>query len=260
MKKIALIILSVAMVTSTFYCKSSSKSAEARIRQKSNTAQYAQFWGGSYLGFLPCADCDGILTTITLDNNMNYRLKLKYLGKPGSAYISRGKFSWTGGGNVIVLDTAGYGLQFAVAQGMLTQLNRYGDMDTGELAEKYILTRENYLLVEKRWQLIELQGVPVSASYGLQKGPYVVFMEGDNRFKGYGGCNTFGGTYELKYMNRITVSNAISTQMACPALETESAMLKVIQTADNFEIDGDVLLLHKESMQPLAKFKAVDSK
>jgi heat shock protein HslJ len=58
-------------------------------------------------------------------------------------------------------------------------------------------------------------------------------------------------------MNKITLSQGISTLMACPASEIETQFLRMMTMADNYTVSGDVLILNKARMAPLARFKSV---
>lgn len=46
-----------------------------------DTSQNALDWNGTYKGTLPCADCEGIETELTLNLDGNYLYKATYLGK-----------------------------------------------------------------------------------------------------------------------------------------------------------------------------------
>lgn len=112
-------------------------------------------------------------------------------------------------------------------------------------------------LKERYWKLIELNGKPVKVDSTFMKEPHVIFKQDKPEVHGNGGCNGFGGEYELKSPNRIKIERLVSTQMACPALDIENRFTKVLTTADNYYVKGDTLTLNKARMAPLAKFVAV---
>lgn len=112
-------------------------------------------------------------------------------------------------------------------------------------------------LTEKYWKLTEINGKPVKADSTFMKEPHVIFKTAENQVNGNGGCNGFGGQYELKSPNRIKVGNLVSTQMACPALEIENQFTKALESADNYFVNGDTLVLNKAKMAPLARFVRV---
>jgi uncharacterized lipoprotein NlpE involved in copper resistance len=99
-------------------------------------------WDGTYTGTMPCADCDGIKTTLTLTLNLTYVLETEYLGKSNEVYKTEGKFVWNEEGSCITLDnegTNGFNTQFRVGENVLWQLDKEGKQIEGELAEMYML-------------------------------------------------------------------------------------------------------------------------
>lgn len=112
-------------------------------------------------------------------------------------------------------------------------------------------------LKERYWKLTELRGKPVKVDSTFMKEPHVIFKQEKNEVHGNGGCNGFGGEYELKAGNRIKIDRLVSTQMACPALDIENKFTKVLTEADNYYVKGDTLILNKAKMAPLARFVAV---
>lgn len=98
---------------------------------------------GSFTGVLPCADCEGIDTTLTLDSGYRYRLRSRYLGKPPGqdTFVEAGRFAISDAGTRLAL----YGpdtepVIFAV-QGpeQLTRLDTSGQPITTQL--NYTLAR-----------------------------------------------------------------------------------------------------------------------
>jgi heat shock protein HslJ len=65
------------------------------------------------------------------------------------------------------------------------------------------------------------------------------------------------GTYELQPGNRIRFTKMAGTLMACQNMEIEDQLRKVLEMADNYNLDGDKLVLNKARMAPLARFEAV---
>jgi heat shock protein HslJ len=112
-------------------------------------------------------------------------------------------------------------------------------------------------LKEKYWKLTEINGKPVKVDSTFMKEPHVIFKTDQNQVNGNGGCNGFGGQYELKAPNRIKIDRLVSTQMACPALDIENQFTKALTEADNYYVNGDTLVINKARMAPLARFVAV---
>jgi len=114
------------------------------------------------------------------------------------------------------------------------------------------------LLTGKKWILKELNGVIITdTSTNPDKKPiFLEFKDSAKTINGFGGCNGYGGNYELKEGNRIQFSQVVSTMMACENTETEVKLFKVYETADNYFSDGKKLQLNKAKMAPLAVFEA----
>ena len=114
------------------------------------------------------------------------------------------------------------------------------------------------LLTGRKWILKELNGTPITdTSSSADKKPiYLEFNDAAKTMNGFGGCNGYGGKYELKEGNSIQFSQVVSTMMACEKTETENQLFKVYETADNYFCDGKKLQLNKAKMAPLAVFEA----
>lgn len=116
---------------------------EAAVAPDTHNSRNSLNYEGVYRGVLPCADCSGIETTITLDRSGNYTRTMKYLGKAGDAtYTDSGKYKWDETGNKIELDSESAVGKYQVGEGRLFQLDLEGNRITGDLAEHYILIKE----------------------------------------------------------------------------------------------------------------------
>lgn len=113
-------------------------------------------------------------------------------------------------------------------------------------------------LSRANWKLIEINGAAITST--MKRKPYLKFSE-DNKISGFAGCNGFGGNYTLKNTSAITISNVISTKMACPDLAIENNLFRVFENTDNFMIKSDTLFFNDAAMNSIAKFVAsnVDS-
>ena len=107
-----------------------------------HTSQNSLDWAGAYTGVLPCADCPGIKTRLTLKGDGGFELTTQYLDRQPAPVTVRGQFTWATSGNAITLDATGGGQQYAVGEGRLTQLNRDGSSDGTESPTR-VLTLES---------------------------------------------------------------------------------------------------------------------
>lgn len=222
-------------------------------------------WAGTYVGTLPCADCAGIHTTLTLTQDRTYALTTRYEGRENATFERQGSFSWSPDGSTVTLDNAEDGpAAYKVGENMLWHLDMDGGVISGELADNYVLRKQiakapdltGRCILDIRWKLVELHGKPVAAGEGA-RAPFILLSSRDGRFTGFGGCNAASGAFELKIGNRIRFTDMASTLMACPDMDTEREFFEVLDLADNFACDGETLFLHKARMAPLARFEAV---
>ncbi|MEX0636212.1 MAG: copper resistance protein NlpE [Ferruginibacter sp.] len=100
-------------------------------------------WPGTYTGIVPCADCDGIETSITLNKDLIYAIKTTYLGKNKTAVIEKkGSFIWNKKGNIITWDNVKSApSKYLVGENKLIQLDINGKRMEGSLAAKYVLKK-----------------------------------------------------------------------------------------------------------------------
>ena len=110
----------------------------------SHNAENALDWVGVYEGTTPCADCEGIKTTLELNTDNTYLLSQTYLGKyedDPKEFGENGSFTWKDNGSVIVLKSGDKTIQFKVEENQVRMLDLQGDVIEGELADMYILKK-----------------------------------------------------------------------------------------------------------------------
>lgn len=99
-------------------------------------------WSGTYHGTLPCADCEGIKTELTLNKDETYQLKQEYLTK-NTIVEKSGKFVWSADGEKISITVKDVGnFNFKVGENRLFLLDQEGNEIAGNLAENYILNKK----------------------------------------------------------------------------------------------------------------------
>lgn len=112
----------------------------ATAHNSQNSVDYA----GTYKGVTPCADCAGIEVELTINADNTYIVSYKYLGKgDGQPIKESGKYAWTSDGSTIELQgITDAPSAFKVGEGIIWQLDKKGKRIEGELADKYILTKQ----------------------------------------------------------------------------------------------------------------------
>ena len=220
-----------------------------------HTSQDSLDWPGSYSGVLPCANCEGIETELTLASNMTYVLTTRYLGRNDSkADTVKGKFSWQG--NKLKLEGIRENERpslYKAEENKVRQLDMQGKEITGDLAKRYVLAKNgNKEIEDKSWRLIELNGKPVT---GTPERNYLIFHSKENRIEAKANCNMMRFRYTIKNRTQLKIEQgAIMTRMACIDNQ-EQEFLETIVRADNITTDGVNLSLNKGRMAPLARFE-----
>ncbi len=75
------------------------KAREMKRHEKGNHSKHIKFDGdqkfrGVYFGYLPCDDCNGIKTTLSLKNKNNYLLVTQPARDPSREFYEKGKYTW----------------------------------------------------------------------------------------------------------------------------------------------------------------------
>lgn len=104
-----------------------------------STAQNSLDVVGNYQGTTPCADCEGIQTTVQLMDS-TYKTTLVYQGKSTKAFEQAGSWKWLNG-STIELQDAKNPVKYFVGENKLIQLDASGNKVTGDLAAKYVLAK-----------------------------------------------------------------------------------------------------------------------
>ncbi len=268
-KKHSLLTSTLIFVLSA--CSQSSPNTKPQIEQDKNSNTYTYTaspissdnsqnsldWSGTYVGTLPCADCEGIVTRISLGKDLRYTLSETYLGKSDKPMLSDGAFTWNTSGNHITLQGIAEGArstQLQVGENQLTQLDLQGMKIEGNLAERYVLKKAMADgLAGSRWRLIELAGEAVT---GSAESHFIKFSD-DSRVQAKAGCNNLIGSYQSTSPGRIQFSKMAMTMMACVDMSQEQALAAALEKADNYTMGDGLLSLNRARMAPLARFELV---
>ncbi|MGY5353957.1 copper resistance protein NlpE N-terminal domain-containing protein [Wenyingzhuangia sp. IMCC45467] len=210
-------------------------------------------WEGTYTGTIPCADCRGIDTKISINKDLTYTKQVKYLGKHEDYITTKGNFVWDEIGSNIIIDDVSY----MVGENTLIQLNQQKENIKGALATQYVLgkTATDTLLTNLKWELFELRGQEIEREN--KNIPFFTLDISNNSIAGSSGCNNFHGNFELKTGNKVSFSKIVATQKLCFNAPYEGPLLNALETIDNYTIKNDTLTLNKARMASLAKFVAV---
>jgi uncharacterized lipoprotein NlpE involved in copper resistance len=105
-----------------------------------DTSKDQPAWVGNYSGSLPCGDCKGILTRITLNADKTYMLSSQYIGKEGKPNVYKGTYNLDDK-NIVTLDAEGDHLKFLIMEGdnMIKKLDKFGNEEQGGPEARYFL-------------------------------------------------------------------------------------------------------------------------
>jgi uncharacterized lipoprotein NlpE involved in copper resistance len=101
---------------------------------------------GVFYGYLPCKDCDGIKTALSLKQNNNYLLVTQSAKESSKEFYEKGKYSWNDENNAVVLTSRNDSniRQYRIKdEGTLILLNSDGTPMPRDKAESYTLRRSD---------------------------------------------------------------------------------------------------------------------
>lgn len=101
-----------------------------------HNAQNSLDWAGTYEGTLPCADCPGIKTAITLKEDGTYQYVAEYLERNTTINTS-GDIMWHDNGSVIHLKSNDIDVKLKVVENGLIGLDTDGKEMTGASKDLY---------------------------------------------------------------------------------------------------------------------------
>lgn len=211
-------------------------------------------WAGTYYGVMPCADCPGLETALTLELDGTYELQTRYQERGDSIYVDKGSFTWDDtGGNITLLGSDG--VQYKVGENRVFLLDQDGNRIEGALADHYTLIKNK--VEDVYWSLIEINGQSIE-DLPLMREPYMRLNSDDQRAEANGGCNGMGGSYELDESEfSLRFSQFISTKMACENMEIEQQLAQVIEQTDHYAVGNNQLELFDAEGSKLAQFRAI---
>ena len=252
--------LCITLVVLATSCKSEEKkqveNVESQIEYVGDNSMNSLDWDGTYEGELPCADCEGIKTVMTINKDNTYVLKETYLGKESIPYETKGTFKWDDQGQRITLsDTDRH--PYFVGENTLTHLDEDGEKITGDLEALYILKKVQDQLTGKKWHLASVKGKDLQYKEAATEHAYLEFKD-DFTIVGYTGCNELQGAYEVEGAQNIKFSKLLNTLKACPEMEIEGEFLKVVNATTSYKFEDHALVMYDKDHEKLATFKAAN--
>lgn len=202
-------------------------------------------WAGTYHGVLPCADCEGIDTEMTLLDDGTYEISTRYLGKSNENYRESGTFTWSDEEHQIQLDIedGSRSPYYLVEENQLIHLDLEGNRITGALADHYTLTKRINPLADRYWKLTSLNNIPLDSARTGPKVPHLILHPEDSNASGTGGCNSLSAVYQTSNDNSIFFSRVASTKMACQDADYETDFIRLLEETASYSLQNDKLFL-----------------
>lgn len=110
--------------------------------QDAHTSQNSLDWFGTYEATLPCADCPGIKTTVTLNKDETFTYVSEYLERDNKIE-EKGKIMWHDNGSVVHLKGKDIDTKLKVIENGLIALDQEGKVIDGPLKEHYNFKKIN---------------------------------------------------------------------------------------------------------------------
>ncbi|WP_343562082.1 copper resistance protein NlpE [Sphingobacterium sp.] len=112
----------------------------AMTADTTHTSQNSLDWPGKYEATIPCADCEGIKTNITLKNDNTFSIVSEYINKNTKVEDS-GKVMWHDNGSVVHLTGKETNMKLKVGENKLIGLDQEGKEIDGPNADRYIYNK-----------------------------------------------------------------------------------------------------------------------
>lgn len=106
-----------------------------------DTSENALDWPGTYEAIVPCADCPGINTSLTLNSDKTFNITEEYIQRD-SKKQDKGTFEWDATGSMITLKGKTAHYKYKVGENKLIQLDMDGKEIAGPHKDLYIFKKK----------------------------------------------------------------------------------------------------------------------
>lgn len=141
--RIGILIISLIIIS----CNSSSKNEDELSKNKMEMHLgepiHVESLPGTYRAILPCEDCDGIETEISLGSDEMYHSKSKHLGKSEEIFEEIGEYYLEDEGTVLILEGIdSEPVSYIVEGENLIQLDKNNQRIKGKHEKSYIFKKD----------------------------------------------------------------------------------------------------------------------
>ena len=130
--KFLLVAACSVIATGLVGCANSSSDSPSAATQ---TAKY----DAQYQGTLPCADCDGVVTTLTLNPDGTFFMESEYLANKPVKFSQKGKYTEVEEGVVELTLDNNDKVYYQIEEGEAIMLDQNRKAPTGAVADHYVL-------------------------------------------------------------------------------------------------------------------------
>jgi len=117
------LISALLLIFMIFSCRESEKTVVStdgvNFSEAEHTSKNSLDWAGIYETVLPCADCEGIKSKLTLESDDSFLFEEEYLGKDTTIFVTKGTYEWEDNGNYITYFKYGHKERLKVEEGRL---------------------------------------------------------------------------------------------------------------------------------------------
>lgn len=106
-----------------------------------HNSQNSLDWDGTYDAVVPCADCPGIKTSLTLNQDRTFSITEEYIDRK-SKNEDKGIFEWDATGSIITLKGKTANYKYKVGENMLIQLDLDGKEIDGPNKDLYVFKKK----------------------------------------------------------------------------------------------------------------------
>jgi len=146
-----------------------------------------------------------------------------------------------------------------IISGLLFSFQVYANEKTSDdikLDKPHKNTMSTAELFNTYWKLTEIDGEPVVTMPGQREMKLTLHVE-ENKVNGFGGCNSFFGTFTHD-VGTIKFGPLAATRKFCAeSMDQESQFFKLLSEVANYTITGQVLLFNDDDGKPVLKLEAV---
>jgi copper homeostasis protein (lipoprotein) len=132
-------------------------------------------------------------------------------------------------------------------------VDHFDRMWPGETCARLAMSKAS--LTNTFWRPVEIAGKPVEVAAN-QREPHLMLVPGENKMRGFGGCNHIQGRYEVQGEALHFVGTAATRMFCQETMEQEGAFLHAIESAATYKVVGETLELYDMNGALLARFES----